>query len=57
MKLKTRLIVWAAVAYLIPIGIFIYDRAWSWDAFWWIVGVNALALAYETWHYFNSKNK
>jgi hypothetical protein len=47
MPLKSRLIIWALVAYLLPIGIFIYDRAWSSEAFYWAVGVTLLAAIYE----------
>jgi len=57
MNLKTRLIAWAAVAYLVPIGIFIYDRTWNSEALWWAVAVTLGATAYETWHYFNTRNK
>lgn len=57
MKTKSRLILWASVIFIVPIGIFIYDRGWNWDAFYWIIGTMLLCVSYETWHYFNTKTK
>lgn len=57
MKTRARLIIWIVVIFLIPIAIFIYDKGWNWDAGYWIIGTLVLAIAYETWHYFNTRNK
>jgi len=57
MNLKTRLILWLLVIFLLPIAIFIYDKDWNWDAIYWVIGTTVLATGYETWHYFNTRNK
>lgn len=47
MKRRHRLLIFAAVALVIPIGIFICDGGYNATAMGWIVGVAVLALIVE----------
>lgn len=57
MNFKGRLIAWCLVAYLIPIGIVIYERGYNYDAMIWAAGVTGLAVIVETILYFQTRKK
>lgn len=55
MKTSSRLILWALVAYLVPAGIFIYERGYNRDAMIWAVCLTLAAVIVETVLYFKTK--
>lgn len=57
MSFKGRLIAWCLVAYLIPIGIVIYERGYNQDALIWAAGVTGLAVIVELILYYQTRNK
>lgn len=57
MNFKGRLIAWCLVAFLIPLGILIYERGYNSDAMIWAAGVTGLAVIVETILYFQTRNR
>lgn len=55
MTFKLRLAVWLTVALLIPVLILVIYGEYS--GFWWTLFIAVLGGGYETWHYFNTRNK
>ena len=55
MKIGSRILTWQAVAWLIPIGIYLYDGSFA--GLPWGIIVTAVEVIYETIIYFQKKKR